>query len=299
MTLSADRVVTDAADPVASPRDVRSGVNLDDTPPLPGRRPFAGRRRRAARRAATAAAIGRVRPGYARLARRRRLGQPQAGRRRPPLAGHAARSRRPVGRKLLTNPFYIGDQPGLTQSSGWLDAWRSSPSAYVVAAESAADVAAAVRFARAHNLRLVVKGGGHSYLGGSNAPDSLLIWTRRWTPSPSTTPSRRRAPAPRRSRRSRCGAGCMWLHAYQAVTGGAGRYVQGGGCTTVGVAGPGAGRRLRQLLQGLRHGRRQPAGGRDRHRRRPGPRRQPRARTRPLLGAEGRRRRHVRRRHPR
>jgi FAD/FMN-containing dehydrogenase len=33
------------------------------------------------------------------------------------------------------------------------------------------------------------------------------------------------------------GAGCMWLHAYQAVTGGTGRYVQGGGCTTVGVAG--------------------------------------------------------------
>src|SRR5713101_2322986 len=29
----------------------------------------------------------------------------------------------------------------------------------------------------------------------------------------------------------------MWLHVYQAVTGGAGRYVQGGGCTTVGVAG--------------------------------------------------------------
>ena len=27
------------------------------------------------------------------------------------------------------------------------------------------------------------------------------------------------------------------LHAYQAVTTGAGRYVQGGGCTTVGVAG--------------------------------------------------------------
>jgi FAD/FMN-containing dehydrogenase len=32
------------------------------------------------------------------------------------------------------------------------------------------------------------------------------------------------------------GAGCIWLHAYQAVTR-AGRYVQGGGCTTVGVAG--------------------------------------------------------------
>ena len=29
--------------------------------------------------------------------------------------------------KLLANPFFIGDQPGLTQSSGWLDAWRFSP----------------------------------------------------------------------------------------------------------------------------------------------------------------------------
>ena len=33
------------------------------------------------------------------------------------------------------------------------------------------------------------------------------------------------------------GAGCIWLDAYKAVTTGAGRYVQGGGCTTVGCAG--------------------------------------------------------------
>ena len=32
------------------------------------------------------------------------------------------------------------------------------------------------------------------------------------------------------------GAGVVWLHAYAAVAK-AGRYVQGGGCTTVGVAG--------------------------------------------------------------
>jgi FAD/FMN-containing dehydrogenase len=143
----------------------------------------------------------------------------------------------PDAKKLLSNPFYIGDEPALTQSSGWLDAWRSSPSAYVVAAESAADVAAAVRFARTHNLRLVVKGRGHSYLGASNAPDSLLVWTRRldavavhdaFSPVGSGA-----APVPAVS----VGAGCMWLHAFQAVTGGAGRYVQGGGCTTVGVAG--------------------------------------------------------------
>ena len=143
----------------------------------------------------------------------------------------------PAVRKLLSDPFYIGDQPGLTPNSGWLDAWRSSPSAYVVAAETAADVAAAIRFARAHNLRLVVKGGSHSFLGTSNAPDSLLVWTRRmnavtvhdgFTPQGSEA-----APVPAVS----AGAGCIWLHLYQAVIGGAGRYVQGGGCTTVGVPG--------------------------------------------------------------
>lgn len=140
-------------------------------------------------------------------------------------------------KKLLANPFFIRDQPGLAQCSGWLDAWRFSPSSYMVAAENANDVAAAVRFAAARNLRLVVKGGGHSYLGTSSAPDSLLLWTRKmdaivvhegFTPSGSRAP-----PVPAVS----LGAGCVWLHAYQAVTGGAGRYVQGGGCTTVGTAG--------------------------------------------------------------
>jgi FAD/FMN-containing dehydrogenase len=35
-----------------------------------------------------------------------------------------------------------------------------------------------VNFARDNDPRLVIKGGGHSYQGTSNAPDSLLIWTR-------------------------------------------------------------------------------------------------------------------------
>jgi len=139
----------------------------------------------------------------------------------------------------LKNPYYIGDQLGLTQTSGWVDAWTSAPSAYAVVARNSADVVAAVNFARANNLRLVVKGGGHSYQGTSNAPDSLLIWTRAMNsitlhdgfvgqgcagtgvPQPAVT----------------IGAGAMWVHAYDAVTTKYGRYVQGGGCTTVGVAG--------------------------------------------------------------
>lgn len=60
----------------------------------------------------------------------------------------------------LKNPYYVGDQPALTQTSGWLDAWTSQPSVYAVAAKNTADVVAAVNFARQHNLRLVVKGGG-------------------------------------------------------------------------------------------------------------------------------------------
>jgi FAD/FMN-containing dehydrogenase len=143
----------------------------------------------------------------------------------------------PAVLKLLGDPFYLGDNPALTQNSGWLDAWRTAHSAFVVTAESVADDAAAIRFAGAHNLRLVVRGGGHSYLGTSNAPDSLMIWTPRLNAitvhDAFTLQGTAAAPVPAVS----AGAGCIWLHLYQAVTGGSGRYVQGGGCTTVGVAG--------------------------------------------------------------
>src|SRR5215471_15661915 len=141
--------------------------------------------------------------------------------------------------KNLRNPFYLGDQVAGTQVSGWLDAWSPAPSAYAVAAHNAHHVAAAVNFARDHNLRLVVKGAGHSYLGTSNAPDSLLVWTRamnkvtvhdafvgygcegKFAPVPAVTAE----------------SGAVWIDLYNAVTTQGGRYVQGGGCADVGVAG--------------------------------------------------------------
>ncbi|MDQ3743043.1 MAG: FAD-linked oxidoreductase, partial [Acidobacteriota bacterium] len=58
----------------------------------------------------------------------------------------------------IKNPYYIGDQPGLTQTLGWVDAWFTKPSVYAVAAKNAHQVAAAVSFARENNLRLVLKG---------------------------------------------------------------------------------------------------------------------------------------------
>ena len=77
--------------------------------------------------------------------------------------------------KEFKNPYFLGDEVGLTQSLGWVDAWTSTPSVYAVAARNTHDVVAAINFARRNNLRLVVKGGGHSYQGTSNAPDSLLV----------------------------------------------------------------------------------------------------------------------------
>ncbi len=139
----------------------------------------------------------------------------------------------------IRNPFYIGDQPGGTQVSGWLDAWTPAPSAYAVRARNAADVARAVDFARTHDLRVAVKGGAHSYFGNSSAPDSLLIWTRSMNEVVLHEAfvgegcSGHVAPAPAVS----LGAGCVWIDAYTAVTTRAGRYVQGGGCASVGVAG--------------------------------------------------------------
>jgi len=141
--------------------------------------------------------------------------------------------------KNIGNPFWIGDQPAGTQVSGWLDAWTPEPSAYAIKARDATDAAAGVNFARENNLRLVVKGAGHSYLGTSNAPDSLLIWTRAMNPVTLHDAfvgkgcEGRITPVPAVS----AGAGAVWMDLYNAVTMHGGRYVQGGGCTDVGVAG--------------------------------------------------------------
>lgn len=138
----------------------------------------------------------------------------------------------------LKNPFFNEGTPGATQSTGWLNAWDSAASPYAVAAEKPEDIAAAVRFAREKRVRLVVKGTGHDYLGRSCAPNSLLVWTHPmrqvtvhtvFVPqgAPDDTPTEHALTVE---------AGTRWLEAYEAATK-AGRYVQGGGCTSVGACG--------------------------------------------------------------
>ncbi len=70
-------------------------------------------------------------------------------------------------------------------------------------------------------------------------PDSLLVWTRAMNQVQlhdafvGAGCAGKVEPVPAVS----AGAGAMWIDLYHAVTTEAGRYVQGGGCTTVGVAG--------------------------------------------------------------
>ena len=122
---------------------------------------------------------------------------------------------------------------------GWLGAWSPATSVYAVVATTPGDVVAAVDFARDHRLRLVIKGTGHDYLGRSSAPDSLLVWThkmRRVAVEDAFVP--RGCPSERPTVPAvTVEAGARWIDAYDEVTVKHHRYVQGGGCTTVGAAG--------------------------------------------------------------
>jgi hypothetical protein len=136
------------------------------------------------------------------------------------------------------NPFALQDEAGATEVNGWLDAWSAAPSAWAVVAHDADDVRVAVQFAREHNLKLVVKGTGHDYLGRSSAPDSLLVWTHAMRRIESHDKFVASGCAPSTASPAvSLGAGVRWLEAYQEVTVKHGRYVQGGGCTSVGAAG--------------------------------------------------------------
>lgn len=128
----------------------------------------------------------------------------------------------------MSSPLHISNQPGAYQSAGWNRGWVATPSTYAVAAASIADVQAAVVFAVQHNLRLVVKGSGHDYLGRSSTESngSLLVWTRRLNNISFASDNRTVT----------VGAGVLWDDLFVAVQS-RGRFVIGGGCATVGAAG--------------------------------------------------------------
>jgi len=138
----------------------------------------------------------------------------------------------------LTNPFAIEDDPGAFHTTGWLNAFESRHSPRTVLPESAEDVATLVRFCVQRGAPIVVKGTGHDYLGRSSRADALMVWThhmRDVTVHDAFSPQGSDPLEPGTPAIS-LGAGTRWLEAYQAVQS-RHRYVQGGGCTSVGVVG--------------------------------------------------------------
>ena len=140
--------------------------------------------------------------------------------------------------ELLKNPFWNEEQPGAQQSTGWFEAWSAVASPYAVRAQRTEDIVAAVNFARDNGVKLVVKGTGHDYLGRNCAADSLLVWThdmRKITVHDTFVPAGAPAGTPPVQAMT-VEAGTRWLEAYRAATL-AGRFVLGGGCTSVGACG--------------------------------------------------------------
>ena len=136
----------------------------------------------------------------------------------------------------LKNPFTLQKQAWGTHSTGLYKGWKSEISPYVIKAETVQDIVEGVKFAKKHAIRLVVKGAGHDYLGRSNAPDSLLIWTHSMR-----NIEVHKAFTPQGSQDSyeavTVEAGTRWGEVYQEVVTKHKKYVQGGGCTSVGACG--------------------------------------------------------------
>ncbi|KAE8379903.1 hypothetical protein BDV26DRAFT_279974 [Aspergillus bertholletiae] len=93
-----------------------------------------------------------------------------------------------------TNSTWRATQPGAVQWENW-EAWpehnqtcyiespKNTPcgqgqiSLYSTLAKSAFDIQETVKFAKRHNLRLVIRNSGHDFLGRASAPESLQIFT--------------------------------------------------------------------------------------------------------------------------
>jgi FAD/FMN-containing dehydrogenase len=79
-----------------------------------------------------------------------------------------------------TQELWVTAHPGGYLHTGQYGAWNVSRAySYAVAARTTRDMQQTVLFARKHNLHLVVKNTGHDWLGRSNAPGSLMLWTHQ------------------------------------------------------------------------------------------------------------------------
>ncbi|ORY57253.1 uncharacterized protein BCR38DRAFT_461393 [Pseudomassariella vexata] len=121
---------------------------------------------------------------------------------------------------------------------------------YVVNVTGAADVQAAIAFAKKNNVRLVIKNTGQDLLGKSTGKGGLSLWTHNLKSTrfiPHYSESYYKGPA------IKLGAGIKGFEAYAAANA-AGHSIIGGSCPTVGIAGgysQGGGHSILSSMYGL------------------------------------------------
>ena len=184
-------------------------------------------------------------------------------------------SDRPLRERVRGALLTPGDQGFEEATRLWNGLIDKSP-ALVVQPTGVADVVEAVRFAREQGLALSVRGGGHNIAGTALADGGLTI-DMSGLRGVSVDPDARTATVQ---------PGCL-LGDVDRETQLHGLATPLGFFSEVGVAGLTLGRRARLPHAPLRLDRRQPARGRDRHRRRSGSPRESRRTRRPVLGVRG------------
>ena len=112
-------------------------------------------------------------------------------------------------RKQVFNSFYDNSNP-----------------AAVVTVSSQSDVQRAVSFATANGLKVAPRGGGHSYIGASSAPGTMVLDLRGLPGGANLDPGGNATITP-----------ATTLYAVHQALAGAGRAIPAGSCPTVGVAG--------------------------------------------------------------
>jgi len=120
---------------------------------------------------------------------------------------------------------------GGSNSVGYNKGWNAVPTKFAVVCHSAEDIQAAIKFAVEHNIRPVIKGAGHDYLGRSSGPEDgfaltiYTFWMKDMSFDDEMNPELMTV-----------GAGVIWEDAYRFALD-HGRMVIGGGCPSVGAAG--------------------------------------------------------------
>ncbi len=128
------------------------------------------------------------------------------------------------------DPGCVGDRHALAQASGRHQARPPKPDVHIITAGNAADIAAAVDFARRRNLCLMVDDDCRDDQDAADAQGPLLLRLRRMDAITlhdafvGTGCAGTQMPQPAVS----VEAGALWAEVYRAVTTQAGRYVQGG-----------------------------------------------------------------------